>query len=112
METRQPKKYIHVYHDSVSHVYELAVRCYHRDGAPACETFFKDGGYAEEWWYEGKMHRFGGPSFTSKYRSYEYYIHGRYVTPEVSEWLDERSYTWETMTDIEKWELELFMRAL
>lgn len=38
--------------------------------------------------------------------------YGKNMTTKVELWLNERDYVWETMSEQEKWELEMFMRVL
>lgn len=66
-----------------------------------------------EYWYDnGKRHRYGGPAISEEGKASEYYIYGARVTPRVNDWLSERGYIWEDLSEQEKWELELFMRML
>lgn len=93
--------------------YHLRDKGLHRENGPAYILTFNDGtGDAEWWYYHNKIHRYGGPSITNSFGNLEYHVHGNDVSGVVFEWLKERGYTWNSMSDIEKWELEMFMRTL
>lgn len=96
------------YYNSLGH--------FHREDGPAYVIEYRDGGYYEEWCENDTVHRYGGPCITDALSpnkiTKEYYVHGKDVKDEVMIWLHERDYTWETMSDVEKWELDMFMRSL
>lgn len=85
---------------------------WHCDDGPAYIREFEDGIIHTKWFHQDKLHRYDGPAVTNSDDDLGYYINNRNVTDIVKEWLAERNYTWETMSDIEKWELELFTRSL
>lgn len=85
---------------------------HHCEDGPAIFCQYPFGVTTEDWLIEGKYHRYGGPAVITVDGTKNYLIHGKQVNGPVKNWLNERNYVWETMTDIEKWELELFMRAL
>lgn len=87
---------------------------FHREDGPAYIIKYKDGFWREVWYYENIRHRYGGPAVTTRNGAnlYYYYVHDKYVTNEVEEWLLDNGYIWEDMSDVEKWELDLFMRSL
>ena len=93
-------------------VYRNEWSLFHREDGPAYFCEYDDGQYHEEWWYEGRYHRYGGPAITLDNGKHEYWIHYVNVTVSVKSWLSEREYVWETMTEQEKWELDMFMRTL
>ena len=82
----------------------------HRIGGPA---FFREYGddTIEAWCENNEYHRYGGPAITMSGGKHEYWIRDKNVTDIVDEWLYDHEYEWESMTDIEKWELDLFMRS-
>lgn len=110
MET--PRRTIETVNGSIVESYKLSNHLLHREDGPAFSRTFPNGGIHEEWWYEGQMHRFGGPAMPYSNGMQPYFIYGQNVSDVVHEWLSSRGYVWATMTDIEKWELELFMRSL
>ena len=57
-------------------------------------------------------HREDGPALSHVYDNGIITDHGKFVTRKVEPWLNEHGYVWETMSDQEKWELEMFMRSL
>lgn len=84
----------------------------HREDGPAWSVKYDDGDYIEEYVIRGNNHRYGGPAYYDPKGYSSYFIHGECVDDIVLPWLGERGYEWETMTDVEKWELELFMRSI
>lgn len=92
--------------------YRLPDNALHREDGPAYVFEHDNGDRYEVWAYNDKIHRYGGPARTSEPYLKEYWIHDIEVTKEVEEWLSERNYVWKNMSDIEKWELEIFMRSL
>ena len=93
-------------------LYELPDNKLHREDGPAFFRIYATGACYEAWAYNDKLHRYGGPARTYACGWKQYYIHGLEVTKEVVKWLSERGYVWDTMSDVEKWELEIFMRSL
>lgn len=85
---------------------------YHREDGPAYIREFYDGPVQWEWWHEDDLHRYGGPSVKYRNDIFVYYVHHNDVTELVRDWLYEHDYEWETMSDVEKWELDMFMRTL
>ena len=115
MSSRMPTKSVERHADLTETIYRIPYHdkmVRHREDGPASIREYYDGRYIETWLYHGKIHRYGGPAHTTIRCNMLFYVHGEYVTHKVNEWLSERNYTWETMSDIEKWELELFMRCL
>lgn len=92
--------------------YQDAYGNYHREDGPAHIMRHNDGRMSVAWLYHGKYHRYGGPSIIQPSGKKSYYLHGNNVTDVVNSWLEERGYVWEDMSDIEKWELDMFMRSL
>lgn len=84
----------------------------HREDGPAIIEIFPNGSYFEAWYFNDRLQRYGGPAITHADKNVEYWVHGEQVTDTIETWLSERDYEWDTMSDIEKWELELFMRSL
>ena len=97
---------------STTTAYRVENGDHHREDGPAYVFEHDNGHRYEEWAYNDKIHRYGGPARTSGPYLKEYWIHDIEVTKEVEEWLSERNYVWKNMSDIEKWELEIFMRSL
>ena len=92
--------------------YHLPNGYIHREDGPAHIEDYYNGDRHESWWYNDTLHRYGGPAIKSKKGGLVYTIHNIDVSDKVEEWLTERGYVWEKMSDVEKWELEMFMRSL
>ena len=107
-----PTRYEYRYRGRDIIQYELPDGSLHREDGPAYIVEYDDGEYVEEWFYDGHEHRYGGPAVQYLSGNMNYFIHGINVSVEVIDWLKEHDYEWETMSDIEKWELEMFMRSL
>lgn len=84
----------------------------HREDGPAYMAYYPNNHTQYEWRINGKLHRYGGPSIYMNGSHCDYWVDGRRVSEAVKEWLSERGYVWETMSEQEKWELDLFMRTL
>ena len=97
---------------STTTAYRLENGDHHREDGPAYVFEHDNGDRYEAWAYNDKIHRYGGPARTFANGRKQYYIHGLEVTKKVEAWLSDMGYDWETMSDIEKWELEMFMRSL
>lgn len=108
----KPEKSVANFDNQTITHYALPDGRHHREDGPAWIVEYDDGAYAEEWLYNGKKHRYGGPAVTNEDNEKWYFVHGNPVNIKVAIWLSDRDYKWETMTDIEKWELEIFMRSL
>lgn len=109
---QKPAKNVSTYTDCVETIYKLPDGRWHRHDGPSYVYKNNDGTYLEEWWHFNKRHRHGGPAIICNGHPKEYWIHGNKVTKEVEEWLSERDYVWETMTDMEKAEFKKFMHKL
>lgn len=107
-----PKKHINAGIDVTITTYTLPNGIFHRDDGPAFIEENHDGTYMEEWYNRNKYHRIGGPAVTYRDGSHGYWIYDRDVNDDVKPWLESRNYAWDNMSDIEKWELEIFMKSL
>ena len=104
-------KEVHIYAEATVTVYRPN-EIYHREDGPAYIIEYDSGNTFEVWYFNDEIHRYGGPAVVEDAKDHWYFVHGDDMTAVVAKWLEERSYVWETMTDIEKWELDLFMRTL
>lgn len=96
--------------------YVLPNNLWHREDGPAFFRKYQDGRCIEKWFVNGLLHKFGGPSIILTYvessAAHRYCVYGNDVTDEVEQWSEKQDYDLEDLSDIEKWELELFMRSL
>lgn len=90
--------------------YQLKNGDYHREDGPAYIQKYTDGTCAEHWIVYGKYHRYGGPAITGAKCGNEYWVYGNNVTNAVEIWLTNNDREWETMGDLEKGELDAFMK--
>ena len=107
-----PEKKVTRYLNHTQIEYRLPDNGLHREDGPALIVEYDDGRVDEAWYFKDHLHRYGGPCATSIKGTNIFCVYGKMCINEVEEWLSEHGYVWETMSDIEKWELELFMRCL
>ena len=66
----------------------------HRDNGPAVIRAYSK----QEWWVNGTLHRTDGPAIIwpdgSEFGTNEWYINGKNITNEVSQWLKFKRYGW------------------
>ena len=99
----------------VDTIYKKADGSFHREDGPTHIRVYDNKDYYENWYYESKAHRYGGPALigiTRDYTFHEFWIHGLEVTEEVETWLTDMGYVWGSMSEQEEWELDMFMRSL